>query len=62
MRKRATRTIDPLDGPVDFSRFGPLRRNAFAGKTLVEQHQVVYRALGKLMPQIHALSLRTEAP
>ena len=35
---------------------------AFAGKTLVEQHQVVYRALGKLMPQIHALSLRTEAP
>ena len=31
MRKRATRTIDPLDGPVDFSRFGPMRRNAFAG-------------------------------
>lgn len=31
MRKRATRTIDPLDGPVDFSRFGPVRRNAFAG-------------------------------
>ena len=32
---------------------------AFAGKTLVEQHQLVYRALGRLMPQIHALSLRT---
>jgi stress-induced morphogen len=32
---------------------------AFAGKTLVEQHQLVYRALGQLMPQIHALSLRT---
>jgi hypothetical protein len=31
MRKRATRTIDPLDGAVDFSRFGPVRRNAFAG-------------------------------
>ena len=31
MRKRATRTIDPLDGPVDFSRFRPVRRNAFAG-------------------------------
>jgi hypothetical protein len=31
MRKRATRTTDPLDGPVDFSRFGPVRRNAFAG-------------------------------
>ena len=31
MRKGATKTIDPLDGPVDFSRFGPVRRNAFAG-------------------------------
>lgn len=31
MRKRATKTTDPLDGPVDFSRFGPVRRNAFAG-------------------------------
>lgn len=31
MRKRATRTTDPLDGPVDFDRFGPARRNAFAG-------------------------------
>jgi stress-induced morphogen len=34
----------------------------FAGKTLVEQHQLVYRALGSLMPRIHALSLRTAAP
>jgi stress-induced morphogen len=32
---------------------------AFAGRTLVEQHQLVYRALGTLMPRIHALSLRT---
>ena len=31
MKKRTTRTIDPLDHPVDFDRFGPLRRNAFAG-------------------------------
>ena len=31
MREHATRTADPLDGPVDFSRFGPIRRNAFAG-------------------------------
>ena len=31
MRKRATKTADPLDGPVDFARFGPMRRNAFAG-------------------------------
>jgi len=34
---------------------------AFAGKTLVEQHQLVYGALGTLMPRIHALSLRTTA-
>ena len=34
---------------------------AFAGKTLVEQHQLVYRALGPLMREIHALSLRTTA-
>ena len=32
---------------------------AFAGKGLVEQHQLVYGALGTLMQQIHALSLRT---
>lgn len=31
MSKRATKTIDPLDAPVDFDRFGPARRNAFAG-------------------------------
>ena len=38
-----------------------VRAAAFAGKTLVEQHQLVYRALGHLMPEIHALSLRTTA-
>jgi stress-induced morphogen len=38
-----------------------VRAAAFAGKTLVEQHQLVYGALGHLMPQIHALSLRTTA-
>ena len=31
MKKRATRTTDPLDRPIDFARFGPVRRNAFAG-------------------------------
>jgi hypothetical protein len=31
MRKRTTKTIDPLDGSVDFERFGPVRRDAFAG-------------------------------
>jgi stress-induced morphogen len=37
-----------------------VRAAAFAGKGLVEQHQLVYRALGDLMPRIHALSIRTE--
>ena len=31
MRRRATKATDPLDGPIDFSRFGPVRRNPFAG-------------------------------
>jgi len=35
---------------------------AFAGKTMIEQHRLVYGALADLMPQIHALSLRTAAP
>lgn len=39
-----------------------VRAPAFKGKTLVEQHQLVYGAIGTLMPEIHALSLRTEAP
>jgi len=36
---------------------------AFTGKSLVEQHQMVYRALGDRMRQeIHALSMRTLTP
>ena len=31
MSARITNRVDPLDGPVDFARFGPMRRNAFAG-------------------------------
>jgi hypothetical protein len=31
MKKRTTKTIDVLDGEVDFVRFGPVRRNAFSG-------------------------------
>jgi len=34
---------------------------AFAGLSLVEQHRMVYAALGDLMPRIHALQLRTTA-
>jgi acid stress-induced BolA-like protein IbaG/YrbA len=36
---------------------------AFAGKSLVQQHQMVYRTLGERMrAEIHALSLRTFTP
>src|SRR4051812_8690556 len=31
MKRRTTRTTDVLDREVDFKRFGPVRRNAFAG-------------------------------
>jgi stress-induced morphogen len=36
---------------------------AFRGKTLIEQHQLVYRALGDAMHgPIHALALKTYTP
>ena len=35
---------------------------SFAGASLVERHQMVYRALAALMPRIHALQLKTETP
>lgn len=34
----------------------------FAGLGLLEQHRLVYEALGDLMEAIHALALRTNAP
>jgi acid stress-induced BolA-like protein IbaG/YrbA len=35
----------------------------FTGKTMVEQHQMVYRALGGAMREaIHALAMRTFSP
>ena len=34
---------------------------AFSGLGLLEQHRLVYDALGDLMQTIHALSLRTSA-
>ena len=36
---------------------------AFSGKTRIEQHQMVYAALGELMAgPVHALALKTYAP
>ena len=37
-----------------------VRSSAFAGKTRIQQHQMVYQALGdKMGGQLHALSLTT---
>ncbi len=39
-----------------------IKAKEFAGKSLVEQHQMVYKALGDMMKQeIHALALDTKA-
>lgn len=39
-----------------------IESSAFKGKSLVEQHQLVYKALGEWMKQeIHALALTTKA-
>jgi len=36
---------------------------AFSGKTQIEQHQMVYAALGELMAgPVHALALKTYSP
>ena len=35
---------------------------AFAGRGAVQRHQLVYRTLGPLMQQIHALALHTYTP
>ena len=39
-----------------------VRATEFAGCSLVEQHRLVYGALGPLMGHIHALALQTESP
>jgi acid stress-induced BolA-like protein IbaG/YrbA len=38
--------------------------DAFAGKSLIQQHRMVYAALGERMQneEIHALSLKTHTP
>ena len=34
----------------------------FAGKSMLQQHQLVYRTLGERMEKIHALSMKTYTP
>jgi stress-induced morphogen len=57
----ASATVTDLTGSGDHFR-ADVVAPAFKGKTLIEQHQLVYAALGKLMGgPIHALQLNTKA-
>ena len=58
----ATVTITDLAGDGDhYSAL--VVSSAFAGKSKVQQHQMVYQALqGKMGVELHALALKTQAP
>jgi stress-induced morphogen len=54
--------VQDLTGTKDHYRAVVIARE-FTGKTRVEQHQLVYQALGELMAgPVHALALETKAP
>ncbi|MDE0800735.1 MAG: BolA family transcriptional regulator [Rhodospirillaceae bacterium] len=58
----ATITIDDLRGDGDHYA-AHVTSAAFAGKSRVQQHQMVYAALqGKMGEQLHALALQTAVP
>lgn len=57
----ASVTVDDTTGAGDHFEVR-VSAPVFAGKALVEQHRLVYDALGTLMREVHALSLRTQAP
>jgi stress-induced morphogen len=58
----ATITIDDLRGDGDHYA-AHVTSTAFAGKSRVQQHQMVYAALqGKMGGQLHALALQTAVP
>ena len=55
-------TIDDLRGDGDHYA-AKVVSTAFAGKTRVQQHQMVYQALkGRMGNQLHALALQTGMP
>ena len=55
-------TLSDLTGTQDHYE-ASIVSTAFAGKSLLVQHQMVYRALGAAMQgPIHALALKTRAP
>ena len=51
-------TVEDLTGTGDHFQVIVLS-NAFKGKTLIEQHQMVYGALESLKGEIHALTIKT---
>lgn len=54
--------IEDLAGDGDHYR-ARIVSSAFAGKTRIQQHQMVYKALGERMGgQLHALALTTTTP
>jgi stress-induced morphogen len=55
-------TIEDLRGDGDHYAARVIS-SAFAGKSRVQQHQIVYAALkGKMGDELHALALQTSAP
>ena len=58
----ASIAIDDLRGDGDHYA-ATIVSGAFAGKSRVQQHQLVYKALkGKMGNELHALALTTSAP
>lgn len=58
----STVTVTDLTGTRDHYRVDVVSP-VFEGKTLVQQHQVVYRAVGEHMTgAVHALQIRTSTP
>ena len=54
--------LEDLTGTHDHYR-AVIVHSAFQGKTRIEQHKLVYQALGELMHgPVHALALETRAP
>ncbi|HCI46638.1 MAG TPA: BolA family transcriptional regulator [Rhodospirillaceae bacterium] len=58
----ATITINDLRGDGDHYA-AHVKSEAFRGKSRVQQHQLVYKALqGRMGNELHALALQTSAP
>ena len=57
----ASVTIEDLRGDGDHYACNVVS-NAFLGKTRVQQHKMVYNALGGRMGELHAPALQTSAP